>query len=92
MRVRALDISPYAKKGYIDHQVLTFDVYLKFREDDFLDGERIDPATDKRPDRRPSVRENVLLLWDLRSDFDFTRAHLPPVILPLYPVNATGPG
>ena len=91
LRVPGLVISPYAKKGYIDHQVLTFDAYLKFIEDDFLAGERIDPATDQRPDRRPTVRENVPLLGDLRSDFDFTQEPRQPVILPLYPVNGTGP-
>jgi phospholipase C len=90
LRVPGLVISPYAKKGYIDHQVLTFDAYIKFIEDDFLEGERIDPATDKRPDPRPSVRENIAILGDLRSDFDFTQAPRPPGILPLYPVNGTG--
>ncbi len=90
LRVPALVISPYAKKGYIDHQTLSFDAYLKFIEDDFLGGERIDPATDQRPDRRPTVRENVPLLGDLRSDFDFTQPPRPPLILPLYLVNATG--
>ena len=52
-------ISPYAKHGYIDHQTLSFDAYLKFIEDDFLGGQRIDPSTDGRPDPRPDVRENV---------------------------------
>jgi phospholipase C len=92
LRVPGLVISPYAKKGYIDHQVLTFDAYIKFIEDDFLGGERIDPATDQRPDPRPSVRENVAILGDLRADFDFTQAPRSPVILPLYPVNGTGAG
>ena len=58
LRVPALVISPYAKRGYIDHQVLSFDAYLKFIEDDFLSGARIDPKTDGRPDSRPDVREN----------------------------------
>jgi len=26
-------ISPYAKQGFIDHQTLSFDAYLKFIED-----------------------------------------------------------
>ena len=42
-------ISPYAKQGYIDHQTLSFDAYTKFIEDDFLAGQRLDPATDGRP-------------------------------------------
>jgi phospholipase C len=92
LRVPGLAISPYAKKGYIDHQTLTFDAYLRFIEDDFLGGERIDPATDQRPDRRPTVRENVAVLGDLSSDFDFTQEPRPGVRLPLYPLNRTGSG
>ena len=41
-------ISPYAKRGYVDHQMLSFDAYLKFIEDDFLRGQRLDP-THRRP-------------------------------------------
>src|SRR6202043_3045935 len=44
LRVPGIVISPYAKRGYIDHQTLSFDAYLKFIEDDFLGGQRIDPA------------------------------------------------
>ncbi len=59
LRVPALVISPYAKQGYIDHQTLSSDAYLKFIEDDFLGGSRLNPKTDGRPDPRPDVRENV---------------------------------
>jgi phospholipase C len=85
IRVPGLVISPYARKGYVDHQTLSFDAYLKFIEDDFLGGERIDPATDLRPDRRPTVRENLTVLGDLRNDFDFSQPPRPPLILPPYP-------
>ncbi len=85
LRVPAMVISPYAKQGLIDHQVLSFDAYLKFIEDDFLGGQRIDPATDGRPDPRPDVRETLPILGDLRADFDFTQRPLPPLILPRYP-------
>ncbi len=85
IRVPALVISPYARQGYIDHQTLSFDAYLKFIEDDFLGGARIDPATDTRPDPRPTVRENVSILGDLTSDFDFNQTPRPPTILPVYP-------
>ena len=51
--------APTRKQGYIDHQTLSFDAYLKFIEDDFLAGPRLDPATDGRPDPAPEVRENV---------------------------------
>jgi phospholipase C len=36
LRVPAMVISPYARQGYIDHQTLSFDAYVKFIEDDFL--------------------------------------------------------
>ena len=85
IRVPGLVVSPYAKKGYIDHQTLSFDAYLKFIEDDFLGGERIDPATDNRPDRRPTVRESVALLGDLKNDFDFSQPPRPPLVLQPYP-------
>ena len=85
LRVPALVISPYARRGFVDHQVLSFDAYAKFIEDDFLGGQRLDPKTDGRPDRRPTVRENVPELGDLMRDFDFTRPPRPAVLLPLHP-------
>jgi phospholipase C len=85
LRVPGIVISPYAKQGYIDHQVLSFDAYLKFIEDDFLNSQRLDPLTDGRPDPRPTVRENVPILGDLVNDFDFGQAPRSPLILPLYP-------
>jgi len=81
LRVPAMVISPYAKQGYIDHQTLSFDAYLKFIEDDFMDGDRLDPKTDGRPDSRPTVRENVGILGDLTQDFDFDQKPLKPLIL-----------
>ncbi|HEY5026613.1 MAG TPA: alkaline phosphatase family protein [Acidimicrobiales bacterium] len=85
LRVPAMVISPYAKAGTIDHQTLSFDAYNKFIEDDFLGGQRLDPATDGRPDRRPTVRENVPILGDITQDFDFNQTPLPPLILPVHP-------
>jgi phospholipase C len=85
LRVPALVISPYARRGYIDHQTLSFDAYVKFIENDFLGGERLNPRTDGRPDPRPDVRENAPQLGDLAADFDFSQAPRPPVILPLNP-------
>jgi len=81
LRVPAVVISPYAKKGYIDHQTLSFDAYLKFIEDVFLHGQRLDPRTDGRPDPRPTVREKVAILGDIAGDFDFSQAPRPPLIL-----------
>jgi len=85
MRVPGLVISPYAKKGFIDSQTLSSDAYLKFIEDVFLDGQRIDPETDGRPDPRISVREDVPILGDLRASFHFTQPPRPPLILEPYP-------
>lgn len=81
LRVPGLVISPYARRGYIDHQILSHDAYAKFIEDDFLHGARIDPKTDGRPDLRPDVRENAMQLGDLRNDFDFSQAPRTPEIL-----------
>ncbi len=87
LRVPGLVISPYAKRGYTDHQTLSFDAYLKFIEDDFLNGQRLDPRTDGRPDPRPTVRENVSILGNLVNDFDFSQAPRPPMLLPVNPVT-----
>jgi phospholipase C len=89
LRVPGLVISPYAKHGYIDHQTLSHDAYLKFIENDFLGGERLNPTTDGRPDPRPDVREESPVLGELTSDFEFGQAPRPPVLLPLSP--APGP-
>jgi phospholipase C len=85
LRVPGIVISPYAKRGYVDHQILSFDAYLKFIEDDFLGGSRIDPKTDGRPDPRPDVRENEAILGNLTNDFDFGQKPRAPVLLPLHP-------
>jgi hypothetical protein len=83
--VPAMVISPYARRGHIDHHVLSFDAFNKFIEDDFLHGQRIDPNTDGRPDPRPDVRENARILGDLTADFDFSRRPSAPDPLPLRP-------
>ena len=82
LRVPGIVVSAYAKRGYIDHQTLSFDAYVKFIEDDFLGSARLDPKTDGRPDPRPDVRENVAILGDLRRDFDFAQAPRRPLVLP----------
>jgi phospholipase C len=93
LRVPGLVISPYARAGYIDHQQLSHDAYLKFIEDDFLAGQRLNPSTDGRADRRPTVREEAPGLGNLESDFNFNQAPLPPLILPTHPAPgpASGP-
>ena len=95
LRVPALVISPYAKRGYIDHQALSFDAYLKFIEDDFLSGQRLDPRSDGRPDPRIDVREDYPGLGNLVNDFNFNQKPRPPTILPVHPhtdMIEPGPG
>ncbi|HSO95499.1 MAG TPA: alkaline phosphatase family protein [Acidimicrobiia bacterium] len=87
LRVPSMVISPYAKRGYVDHQTLSFDAFDKFIEDDFLHGQRLDPRTDGRPDPRPTVRENVKILGDLTSDFDFNQNPRDPTVLPVHPTT-----
>jgi phospholipase C len=89
IRVPGLVISPYARIGYIDHQMLSHDAYLKFIEDDFLGGSRLNPVTDGRPDGRRSVRESVPGLGSLAEDFNFQQTPRPPLLLPAKP--APGP-
>ncbi|MGH2637517.1 MAG: alkaline phosphatase family protein, partial [Actinomycetota bacterium] len=81
IRVPGIVISPWAKSGTIDSQILSFDAYLRLIEDLFLGGQRLDPATMSRPDSRPTVREEVPILGDLLNSFDFTQEPLPPLIL-----------
>jgi len=79
IRVPAPVISPFARRGLIDPHVYSFDSYLKFIEDDFLTGARLNPATDGRPDPRPDIRES--LAGNLIADSNFSQAPLPPLIL-----------
>jgi phospholipase C len=81
IRVPGIMISPWARAGTVDSQILSFDAYLKLIEDLFLDRERLDPDTLSRPDSRPTVREEVAILGDLLEEFDFTQDPIPPLIL-----------
>jgi phospholipase C len=85
LRVPAITISPYASRGFVDHQTLSSDAYLEFIEDDFLGGARLNPGTDGRPDRRPDVREVQPQLGDLYRDFNFSQPPRPPFLLPTNP-------
>ena len=80
-----LVISPTRSTGYVDHQKLSHDAYLKFIEDDFLGGQRLDPNTDGRPDPAPDVRENATGLGDIANDFDFNQTPRPPLLLSTHP-------
>jgi phospholipase C len=81
LRVPGIVISPYARQGFIDTQSLSSDAYLKFIEDDFLGGARLDPATDGRPDPRLNVRENQPVLGNLIQDFNFSQPPRAPMLL-----------
>lgn len=85
LRVPGIVISPFAKKGYIDHQTLSHDAYSKFIEDVFLNGQRLNPKTDGRSDPRPDVRENMPQLGSILNDLDLNQTPLPPLILNTHP-------
>ncbi len=85
IRVPGLVISPYARKGYIDHQTLSFDAYLKFIEDDFIGGQALNPKTDGRPDPRTDTREQEHILGNLVKDFNFNQKPRKGVILSVHP-------
>jgi len=89
LRVPGLVISPWARQGSIDHTALSFDSYLKLIEDRFLGGQRLDPATDGRPDSRPTVREP--LARDVWGAFDFSQDPQPPLVLKPWPWKTPRP-
>jgi phospholipase C len=91
LRVPGILISPYARTSYIDHQNLSHDAYNKFIEDDFLGSQRLNPASDGRPDPRPGVRESNPNLGDLTGEFDFSQSPRPPFTLPVCPVTTLQP-
>jgi phospholipase C len=66
LRVPGLIISPYARQNYIDHNVYSFDSWLKIIEERF----GITQMTE---------REKVAL--DMTTAFDFTQKPRAPVIL-----------
>jgi phospholipase C len=65
-RVPLLIISPYAKRGYISHQVYEFSSFLKFVEQRFA----LTPLT-----------QRDLVANDMLDSFDFSQEPLPPLIL-----------
>jgi phospholipase C len=65
-RVPAIVISPYAKRGFVDHDVMEFSSVLRFIERIF----RLPAMTDR--DRNSD---------DMLSAFDFTQPPQPPLIL-----------
>ena len=51
LRVPAIVISPYARRGYVDHELSSFDSFNRFIEDDFLGGALAQPT---RPTAAPT--------------------------------------
>jgi hypothetical protein len=72
---------PVRPARVVDHQTLSFDAYVKFIEDDFLRGRRLNPRTDGRLDPRPMVREKASVLGNLAKDFNFKQKPRRPLIL-----------
>jgi len=91
LRVPAITIGAYVIPG-IDHAVYSQDGYARFIEDLFAGGARLDPAALGNPDARPFIADSLtslatldggtVQLGNLMNVFDFTRAPLPPLVLP----------
>lgn len=91
LRVPGLLISAWARKGYIDHHVLSFDSYATFIENLFMERARLDPAKLGQPDNRPTIRDELTTvkfmdgtrrrIGSLWAEFDFKQTPLPPLIL-----------
>jgi phospholipase C len=91
LRVPGLLISAWAKPGYIDHHVLSFNAYAVLIEDLFMAHARLDPVVMGQPDSRPTVRDELTSvtfpngaikpIGKLIDEFDFTQATLPPLVL-----------
>jgi phospholipase C len=90
IRLPSLIISPYAKKGYIDHQICSSDCYIKLIEDDFLKSERMDQAG--RPDPRPDYRDEGTGQGNLENDFNFDQKPQQPLVLSTHPMSALRDG
>ena len=74
--------APHARRGFIDHQTLSFDAILKFIEADFLSGRRLDRTpTDDRP-LPTSARSHRN---SATSPTSTATKPLRPLILPLHP-------
>jgi len=85
IRVPAMIISPYAKTGYVDHQVCSTDCYLALIEKVFLKGESLSQSG--RPDPRPDYRDTESQYGSLLNDFDFKHTPQRPLILSTHPMT-----
>jgi phospholipase C len=76
IRVPLLVISPYAKQGYISHQLSEFSSFVKFVEDNFA---------------LPNLgnRDALTTISDLMDYFDFSQTPQPPLVLKPLPFSNT---
>jgi len=91
LRVPGLAISAWARPGYIDHSLLSFDSYTVLIENLFMGGTGLDPAALGIPDHRPDLRDRLTTvqlpdgstapLGNLLDEFDFTQTPIKPVVL-----------
>ncbi len=84
LRVSAMVISPDAKAGYVDHQILSFDDYVRLIADDFLGGQRLDPRPTADPNPGPTCGRTHPRS-DITAAFDFNQSPRPPMPLPVHP-------
>ncbi len=94
LRVPGLLISPFAKRGLIDHNVLSTNSYATFFEDLFMGGARLEPAALGAPDSRPDIRDKlrnvtfvggrIRRIGSLMDEFDFTQTPLRRLLLPTH--------
>jgi phospholipase C len=91
LRVPGLLISAYARQGFIDHSVMSFDAYATFIEDLFMGNARLDPAALGNPDHRPDIRDALTVvhfldgrtarIGRLMDEFDFSSPPRAPLVL-----------
>ena len=91
LRVPGLLVSAWARPGYIDQSVLSFDAYAVLIENLFMGGARLDPTALGEPDSRPTIRDELTSVsfpggatapvGQLIDEFDFTQTPLPQLIL-----------
>lgn len=91
LRVPGIVISPYAKRGTIDHGVMSFDAFAVLIEQLFMGGTHLDPAALGQMDKRPDIRDalasvtypdgSTAPIGQLIDDLDFNQTPLPPMVL-----------
>jgi len=91
LRVPGLLVSAWAKPGYIDNSLLSFNAYAVLFENLFMDGARLDPTAMGEPDSRPTIRDELTTatypggatapIGLLINEFDFKQTPLPTLVL-----------